>query len=261
MPFNGSGTFTLVSGNPVVTGTVISSTVQNNTMADVANGLTGCITRTGQSAALANLPMGGFKHTGAASAASNGEYLVYGQTGANFSSVSVGALTVTGAAALNGATTIGDAASDVITINGTPFAPNMAATRVYRPTAQTSGNVVVFTTVDFARTSGYSVGTGVWTTPAGYSGLYQINFNLKVSNTSGITFGNSIYISKNNNAGPNAAAIYDFSIQNNSSQQLAGSVILSLADGDAISIRLASSNFSATVQVTDSASMSIARIG
>lgn len=128
MPFNGSGTFTLVTGNPVVTGTVISSTVQNNTMADVANGLTGCVTRTGQSTALANLPMGGFKHTGAASGASTGEYLVYGQTGANLSSLTVGTLNTTGNANINGNVTIGDAATDALTIN--PNAVTWAGTPV-----------------------------------------------------------------------------------------------------------------------------------
>jgi len=49
MPYNGSGTFTLVAGNPVVTGTTISSTVHNNTMADIVNnGLTNAITKDGQ---------------------------------------------------------------------------------------------------------------------------------------------------------------------------------------------------------------------
>lgn len=79
MPFNGSGTFTLVTGNPVVTGTVISSTVHNNTNNDFAAGFTNCVTRDGQSSALANLPMGGFKHTGAADATANGQYLTFGQ--------------------------------------------------------------------------------------------------------------------------------------------------------------------------------------
>jgi hypothetical protein len=65
MPYNGSGVFTLVSGNPVVTGTVISSTVQNNTMADIVNnGLTNCLTKDGQQTPTANIPLGGFRITG-----------------------------------------------------------------------------------------------------------------------------------------------------------------------------------------------------
>lgn len=73
MPFNGIGGFTLVAGNPVVTGTTISSTVQNNTMTDFANGFANCVTRDGQSAATANIPMGGFKLTGLAAGTANGD--------------------------------------------------------------------------------------------------------------------------------------------------------------------------------------------
>lgn len=69
MPYNGSGVFTLVSGNPVVTGTVISSTVQNNTMADIVNnGLTNCLTKDGQQTPTANIPLGGFRLTGVGNA-------------------------------------------------------------------------------------------------------------------------------------------------------------------------------------------------
>src|SRR5690349_8001986 len=79
MPFNGTGSFTLVAGNPVVSGTNISSTVQNNTMSDFANGFTNCVTRDGQSPPTSNLPMGGQRHTGAGNASGTGEYLVYRQ--------------------------------------------------------------------------------------------------------------------------------------------------------------------------------------
>lgn len=63
MPRNGSGTYSLPAGNPVVTGTVISSTVQNNTMSDVATALTNSLAKDGQTTPTANLPMGGFKLT------------------------------------------------------------------------------------------------------------------------------------------------------------------------------------------------------
>jgi len=48
MPRNGSGTYTLPSGNPVVTGTVISSTVHNNTMSDLATEMTNSTDKDGQ---------------------------------------------------------------------------------------------------------------------------------------------------------------------------------------------------------------------
>lgn len=62
-PRNGAGTYTLPAGNPVVSGTTISSTVHNNTMSDIATALTGSLTKDGQTTATANQPMGGFRHT------------------------------------------------------------------------------------------------------------------------------------------------------------------------------------------------------
>jgi hypothetical protein len=66
MPRNGSGTYSLASGNPVITGTTISSTVQNNTMSDIATALTNSIAKDGQTTPTANIPLGGFKLTGVA---------------------------------------------------------------------------------------------------------------------------------------------------------------------------------------------------
>ncbi len=63
-PRNGSGTYQLPAGNPVVSGTVISSTTHNTTMSDVATALTGSLAKDGQTTPTANLPMGGFRHTG-----------------------------------------------------------------------------------------------------------------------------------------------------------------------------------------------------
>jgi len=48
MSRNGSGTYTLPSGNPVVTGTTISSTWANNTLTDIATALSGSIAADGQ---------------------------------------------------------------------------------------------------------------------------------------------------------------------------------------------------------------------
>ena len=65
MSFNGSGTFQInTAGQPVVTGTVISSTAFNALTADLATGLSTCVTKDGQTNPTANLPMAGFKLTG-----------------------------------------------------------------------------------------------------------------------------------------------------------------------------------------------------
>ncbi len=75
MAFNGSGSFTLVAGNPVVTGTTISSTWANNTLSDIATGLSTTITKDGQTMPTANIPLGGFKLTGVGAATVNGDAL------------------------------------------------------------------------------------------------------------------------------------------------------------------------------------------
>lgn len=74
MSRNGSGTYSLPSGNPVVTGTTIASATHNTTMSDVATALTDSIAKDGQTTPTANLPMGGFKHTGVASGSSRTDY-------------------------------------------------------------------------------------------------------------------------------------------------------------------------------------------
>lgn len=79
MSFNGTGTFNInTSGQPVVTGTTISSTVFNALTADLANGLTNTLTKDGQSTPTNNIKMGGFKLTGLGQATVSGDALAYG---------------------------------------------------------------------------------------------------------------------------------------------------------------------------------------
>jgi len=59
MPRNGSGTYSLPAGNPVVTGTVISSTVHNNTMSDIADELTNSVDKDGQTVITGDLDLNG----------------------------------------------------------------------------------------------------------------------------------------------------------------------------------------------------------
>jgi hypothetical protein len=63
MSFDGSGTFTLAEA-AFVYDTVISETAMNSNLSDIATGLTTVITKTGVTTPTANLPMGGYKHTG-----------------------------------------------------------------------------------------------------------------------------------------------------------------------------------------------------
>lgn len=60
MSYNGSGTFVINStGQPVVTGTVISSTVFNALTADLATGLSNVICKDGQTTVTNNIPFAG----------------------------------------------------------------------------------------------------------------------------------------------------------------------------------------------------------
>lgn len=84
MPFNGAGVFTpSAADNPVVGGTLILATKFNNTINDIATGLSNAVTRDGQSPATANLPMGGFRHNnvsdGLTRASPNAQYASLGQ--------------------------------------------------------------------------------------------------------------------------------------------------------------------------------------
>lgn len=80
MPYNGSGTFNLYTpGNPVISGTVISSTAFNATTADVASGLTNAITRDGQSPPSVDLPMAGKKLAGLGAGITSGDSLRWEQ--------------------------------------------------------------------------------------------------------------------------------------------------------------------------------------
>lgn len=79
MSRNGSGTYSLPAGNPVVTGTTISSTWANNTLSDIATALTASIANDGQTPITANLPMSTFKHTGVGNASARTDYAATGQ--------------------------------------------------------------------------------------------------------------------------------------------------------------------------------------
>jgi hypothetical protein len=63
MARNGSGVYSLPAGNPVVTGTTISSTWANTTLTDISTALTGSLASDGQTSPTANLTMAGLVHT------------------------------------------------------------------------------------------------------------------------------------------------------------------------------------------------------
>lgn len=92
MPRNGSGTYSLPSGNPVVTGTTISSGWANPTLSDIASALTASLAVDGQTTPTANLPMGNFRHLSVANAQNTNEY-------ASVAQIQSAGLTILGASA------------------------------------------------------------------------------------------------------------------------------------------------------------------
>lgn len=95
MSFNGSGTFLINSaGQPVVTNTIISSTAFNALTADLATGLSTCLTKDGQTTPTANIPLGGFKLTNVGAPTLSGDALSFGNA------ATVSTLTATGASTL-----------------------------------------------------------------------------------------------------------------------------------------------------------------
>lgn len=80
MSYNGSGVFSINSaGQPVVTGTTISSSTFNALTADLATGLTTAMTKDGQTTVTANIPMAGFKFTGLGAGVSSTDSARVGQ--------------------------------------------------------------------------------------------------------------------------------------------------------------------------------------
>ena len=66
MSRNGSGTYTLPAGNPVVTNTTISTTWANTTLTDLATAMTGSVASDGQTTITGNIQMGANRITGLA---------------------------------------------------------------------------------------------------------------------------------------------------------------------------------------------------
>lgn len=79
MPYT-SGSYALYTpGNPVVSGTTISSTAFNNTMNDIASALSTCVLKDGTQTVTSNIPMSSFKLTGLAAGSSSGDSVRYEQ--------------------------------------------------------------------------------------------------------------------------------------------------------------------------------------
>jgi hypothetical protein len=173
MAFNGSGTYNLPAGNPVVTGTTISSTTTNNTNSDIATALTNCITRDGQSTPSANLPMNAKKLTGLAAGTSAGDSVRYEQV---VLSASLGTNVATFLATPSSAN-LAAALTDETGSGAAVFATSPTITT---PTIASANLTTALTLAGAAGTSGQvltSAGAGLptWQTPAGPSAFILLS--------------------------------------------------------------------------------------
>ena len=137
MSRNGSGVYSLPTGNPVVTNTTISSTWANNTLTDIATALTNSISADGQTVVTGNLQMNSNKLTGLAVGTVNGDSVEYSQL--------VGLL-------------VNPTLSGDVTMSGTAFVLIPKGTTAQRPVSPVDGEMRYNT--DTAQFEGYA--NGAW---------------------------------------------------------------------------------------------------
>jgi hypothetical protein len=191
MAFNGSGTYNLPSGNPVVTGTTISTTWANTTLSDIASALTNCVTRDGQSPATANIPLGNYKLTGVGSPAATGDALVWGSNATISALTLTTALTVanggTGAATLTGLVKGNGTSAFTAATSGTDYAPATSGTGILK--GDGSGGFSTATSgTDYVIPSGTVALATNCTNAIGYSQTWQ---NVAGSRSLSTTYTNS----------------------------------------------------------------------
>ena len=139
MSRNGSGIYSLATGNPVTTGTTISSTWANSTLTDIASALTTSIASDGQTVISANIPMNSKKLTGLAAPTVAGDALSYGAV------ATISTLTTTADASIHGLN-VGTGAGTANTVVGAAaFASNSSgnynvALGYYSLNSNTSGS-------------------------------------------------------------------------------------------------------------------------
>ena len=146
MPF-AAGTFSLVAGNPVTTATTISSTWANNTLSDIATGLSTCLLKDGSQTVTGNIPMAGFKLSGLGAGSTAGDSIRYEQA--------------TSAVAVTGGDITGITMSQVpITVNSQSTAYGLLATDsgkfILHPTSDNSARTF---TIPANASIAYTVGT------------------------------------------------------------------------------------------------------
>ena len=189
MSRNGSGTYTLPTGNPVVPATVISTTWANTTLNDISTALTGSVASDGQTTMSGNLNMGNNKVTALADGTNPTDAVTYGQ----FINPTFTTLTVSGTSTFNGTANFLSTDDIKIPVGSTaqrPTSPTVGMIRFNSDTNQYEGNKIVtgqgITSITFVSstatlttnsphglsTNDYVTVTGA--SPAQYNGTYSV---------------------------------------------------------------------------------------
>jgi hypothetical protein len=166
MSRNGSGTYSLPAGNPVVSGTTITSTWANNTLTDIATALTGSLAADGQTTATGALNMGTQKVTNIGNGTLPADAVAFGQLGTiasqNANNVAITGGTINGTTL--GATTRADGKFTTLAANGnvsftaTGFLLIPSGTTAERPVSPANGYIRYNTSLN--QFEGYA--NGVW---------------------------------------------------------------------------------------------------
>ena len=199
MSRNGSGTYTLPAGNPVVPATVISTTWANTTLSDIATALTGSVAADGQTPMSGNLVMGNNKVTGLANGTAATDAVTYGQ----FANPTFITLTVSGTSTFNGTANFLSTDDIKIPVGSTaqrPSTPVVGMMRFNSDTNQYEGNKIVtgqdITSITFVSTtatlttnSPHGLSTNDYVTIAGASpSQYNGTYSVTVTGSSTFTY-------------------------------------------------------------------------
>jgi len=181
MSYNGSGTFQInTTGQPVVTGTVISSTAFNALTADLATGLSTAITKDGQTATTARIPF----------AAGINSTLVTDST-----STSTGSIITAGGVGVAKALYVGTTANiaGTSTLTGTAsLAANLTFTGTGNRILGDFSNATLANRVMF-QTSTASSGSNISIIPNGTVGAGAGTANLRFEDSTSIATGNGSF--------------------------------------------------------------------
>jgi microcystin-dependent protein len=225
MSRNGSGIYNLPTGNPVVTGTTITSNWANTTLSDISTALTGSIASDGQTPVTGNLQMGGNLITGMGAGVSSTDAVTVAQL-AGVNSVVTGTIQMwptvtapTGYLLCTGTAVSRSTYSDLFAVIGTTFGagdgvttfnlPNYTNRMPYGTTVGATGGSADAVVVSHTHTAtvtdpGHSHTLGAPSTIAGGGGAPRFDFSGTVSSTNSNTTGISVANSTTGVSGTNA---------------------------------------------------------